>query len=223
MFYDHRSIDPFRRSRSIPDAPSWLPAIRAGAVSQKRLCLVWKLRTGLEGTRRRGEVSSALSLSRSYETTPGSVGRGRPRMGPRCGSAQPAVVRPDQHVDPVKARYASASSRGQGDSKEPSPRVAHQQRRSSEAVTTAISVLPATSTPTRAPTAAESRVVSVAARDTTPDAVLLGVPRVGGGAAANRASRRRPRAGTASQPRRDTGGRLLHRHLVRLAAAGQRR
>ena len=39
----------------------------------------------------------------------------------------------------------SAFSRGQDDSKEPPPRVAHQQRPSAGAVTTAISVLPATS------------------------------------------------------------------------------
>ena len=45
-------------------------------------------------------------------------------------------------------RFVSAASRGQDDSKAPPPRVAHQQRRSAGAVTTAISVLPATSSAT---------------------------------------------------------------------------
>ncbi|MBB5867127.1 hypothetical protein F4553_000506 [Allocatelliglobosispora scoriae] len=42
-------------------------------------------------------------------------------------------------------RLGSAPTRGQDDSKEPPPRVAHQQRRSAGAVTTATSVRPATS------------------------------------------------------------------------------
>ena len=45
----------------------------------------------------------------------------------------------------TSSRFDSASARGQDDSKAPPPRVAHQQRRSAGAVTTATSVLPATS------------------------------------------------------------------------------
>lgn len=55
------------------------------------------------------------------------------------------VVPWDWQATLTSRRFDSAASRGQDDSKEPPPRVAHQQRLNAGAVTTAISMVPATS------------------------------------------------------------------------------